>query len=52
MGLILSEPINKMVEIPKILMKISVKDANNQPKCKQSGFFLVFFIHAQYRGSR
>jgi hypothetical protein len=32
MGLILSEPINKVVEIPKILMKMSVEDAKTHLK--------------------
>jgi hypothetical protein len=32
MGLILSEPIKKVVEIPKIFAKLSVEDAKNQPK--------------------
>jgi hypothetical protein len=31
MGLILSEPIKKVVEILKILTKMSVKDAKNHP---------------------
>jgi hypothetical protein len=32
MGLILSEPIKKVVEILKIMTKLSVKDAKNHPK--------------------
>ena len=32
MGLILSEPIKKVLEILKILPKISVEDAKNHPK--------------------
>jgi hypothetical protein len=32
MGLILSEPIKKVVEILKILAKMSVEDAKNHPK--------------------
>jgi hypothetical protein len=32
MGLILSEPINKEVKIPKILTKMSVEDAKIHPK--------------------
>jgi hypothetical protein len=32
MGLILSEPIKKVVEIPQILAKTSVEDAKNHPK--------------------
>ena len=32
MGLILSEPIKKVVEILKILTKMSVEDAKNHPK--------------------
>jgi hypothetical protein len=32
MGLILSEPMNKVVKIPKILTKISVEDAKNHPE--------------------
>jgi hypothetical protein len=32
MGLILLEPIKKVVEIPKILAKFSVEDEKNHPK--------------------
>jgi hypothetical protein len=32
MGLMLSEPMKKVVEIPKILAKLSVEDEKNQPK--------------------
>jgi hypothetical protein len=31
-GLILSEPIKKVVEIPKMLMKMSIEDAKIHPK--------------------
>jgi hypothetical protein len=43
MGLIPSEPIEKEVKIPKLLMEMPVEDAKNK---------LFFFLHAQYRGSR
>jgi hypothetical protein len=34
MGLIFSEPMKKVVEIPEILMEISVEDAKNHPRRK------------------
>jgi hypothetical protein len=42
-----------MVEIPNVLIKMSVEGAENHPKRKtQKKRFLVFFLHARYRGSR
>jgi hypothetical protein len=52
----------KVVEIPKMLIKMSGEDAKNHPKRKKSVlfsrhakprfFWFYFSIHAQYRGSR
>ena len=52
MGLILSEPIKKVVEILKILTKMSVEDAKIHPKrpYKAQGTktrLLLFFIIAE-----
>jgi hypothetical protein len=41
MGLILPEPIEKVVEIPKVLMKMSVEDEKN-PKTQKIVFWGVF----------
>jgi hypothetical protein len=38
MGLVLSEPVEKVVEIPKILMKMSVEDAKTSQNAKNRVF--------------
>jgi hypothetical protein len=42
MGLILSEPITKVVEILKILAKMSVEDAKTHPKLGEENPFLTW----------